>query len=367
MAIDAQTVHLVQPGAKMTVSVAGTRVLICHVDSNTEQLHEYEEPGLAAHGFAATLQDLAKRNWALDPEQSPNPQPLPEDTELKLLPEVEKNWIRLTKLRQKDVEISGVLRLNGRKADSIDPEALGDIAERIDIDERDTVHLVEGGGELLFALAHAKTATIRRLVVDTPYLKKTRQAGLELGDVSYVVSELPGLEFALLVGGFDGVSFESDTLQELHLLSDPLHQSVLEALAKSSLPALHTLTIGLGVEAEADPETEEALLELLASDALPALTNLGVQHASDPDSLLDTLAQSPRMSQLKVLHLCDEFEDDDATTEILNKHTNKLRHARLEVDMIAELFPELEIVEPESRFSPEQYTPLLGEPVVSPE
>jgi len=363
MGIEPQVVHLAQSGTKMTVAIAGTRVLIRHLSSDTEQLKEFSSESEAAQGFAATLQDLAKRQWALDPEHDPNPEPLPAETSLALVPEADKNWNRVTRIKKAtDLQIPGALRINGRKADVLEPDDLQDIVARIGRDERTTLHLVEGGGELLFAVSHAETESVRRLVVHTPYLSLRRQAALELGDISYVLSKLPNLEIALLVGGFDAVEFDAANLEELHLLSDPMHSSVITALCQANMPKLHTLTLGLSTIGEPDPMTETAIEELLSSDALPALEHLGLQGFGVAEDALELVAKSPRVAALKSLHIPDEFEDDDATTEILNQYTDALRHLRLEIDMIDELFPELDIHEPHSRFVAEQYIARLAEP-----
>ena len=361
MGIEPQVVHLAQSGTKMTVAVAGTKVLIRHLSSDTEQLKEFHSEGDAAQGFAETLQDLAKRRWALDPEQDPNPEPLPPDTALALIPQVDKNWARVTKIKKAtDLQIKDALRINGRKTDVLEPEDILDVAKRIAADERNTLHIVEGGGEILFGVAHTGAESVERLVVHTPYLSMRRQAGLELGDVSYVVSKLPNLKFALLVGGFDAVEFESSTLEELHILSDPMHSSVLSALSKANLPALHTLSLGLAVFADPDPETEAALDDFLNSDALPALKNLSIEGAEVPEDVLEKVAQSPLAARLEVLHIPDEFEDDDATTAVLNDNTAALSHLRLELDMIDDLFPKLDIYEPESHFLASHYMAKIG-------
>jgi len=356
MGIEPQVVHLAQSGTKMTVAIAGTRVLIRHLSSDTEQLKEFASESDAAKGFAATLQDLAKRQWALDPEHDPNPEPLPAETSLALIPEADKNWNRVTRIKKPtDLQIPGALRINGRKADVLEPDDLQDIVARIGRDERRTLHLVEGGGELLFAISHAETESVQRLIVHTPYLSLRRQAALELGDISYVVSKLPNLEMALLVGGFDAVEFDSQSLQELHLLSEPMHSSVITALSNANLPNLHTLSLGLSSIGEPDTMTEAALDELLASDALPSLKHLSIEGYSVAEDALELIARSPRVAKLASLHIPDEFADDDATTEVLNQYADALGHLRLEIDMIAELFPKLDIHEPASHFAAEAY------------
>jgi hypothetical protein len=344
----------------MTVAIAGTRVLVRHLASDTEQLKEFDDEDEAAQGFAATLQDLVKRKWDLDPEHAPNPEPLPAETVLELIPPKDKNWMRLTKVRDTDLLLQDAVRINGRKADAMDPEDLEDVTARIREDGSKTLHVVEGGGEVLFTVAQAAVDTLTRLVVDTPYLSLTRQTPLELGDISYVISQLPKLELAHIVGACDGVSFESETLQELHIMGSPLHSSVIKALLDGNLPALHTLSIGLSHNAESDFQTEGLLEELVESDALPSLKKLTVQAYTVPEAFLEAAASSKLIERLEVLAIPDEFHDDERTTKILNQNTDKLRHLTLEIDMIDELFPDLKIREPQSPFVRTFYMERLG-------
>lgn len=162
----------------------------------------------------------------------------------------------------------------------------------------------------LAALMQNPWPGLATLVIDAHDQPVTRQAGCRVGDLSAVLPAVPDLQ-RLYVGGQLGFSkaVRHKSLVHMSLIANPLPTASLAALAKSDLPALRRLDLGVSTESPPDDGWLDALVALLQrAKGLDVLTLEGPFDGSD---VLRALA--PVASRLpRELRLMGGVRDEDA-------------------------------------------------------
>ncbi|MDP2342452.1 MAG: hypothetical protein Q8O67_15960 [Deltaproteobacteria bacterium] len=152
----------------------------------------------------------------------------------------------------------------------------------------------ELGAEWLRALCSKRRKGLKALILDNHWQTESRQIDTPWGDLGEHLPKLPDLQKAVAVGVVDVTPFSHLLLADLTLNSSLLEPAV-DGLIDSKLPALVSLGLCAGGEEEAAEDDVAAVLRLLASPALPALTQLDLGALGDPLAMLEVLARSSRL------------------------------------------------------------------------
>jgi hypothetical protein len=122
-------------------------------------------------------------------------------------------------------------------------------------------------------------------------------------DVTGLLSAFPQLEQFRSRGG-GGLALRKlkhERLEALAFEASNLPREVVQAIGKSSLPALEHLELWLGTKQYGANTTVADLKNLLTGKATPALRYLGLRNSEIADDIAEALAKSPLMEQLRVL------------------------------------------------------------------
>jgi predicted DNA-binding WGR domain protein len=171
------------------------------------------------------------------------------------------------------------------------------------------------------ALGKLGSNTLERLVIDTPHQPLTRQASVYCGDITGLFQRCPRLRVVHVIGYSTLTVLEHSKLEDLTLMGDPLEPSTLHAILHGAAPRLRRLALGLSYEAGAAPGADEALLEGLLELRLPKLQELHLAYPENGAALLDALATSRLLEQVRVLSIEGAvFEDEELGIALLEKH-----------------------------------------------
>lgn len=167
--------------------------------------------------------------------------------------------------------------------------------------------------------AYQQVAPIGELAAAAEFLTGLRH--LFLGEMTFEENEISWInhgdmfEFlgawqeqleTLRIRGSKGLVMDpiiSSTLTELAFESGGLPGGIVEALGRSTLPALRDLELWLGSKWYGATVTAEQLALLLAGTATPALERLGLMDSDDPLRDVTALAGSPLLGRIRVLDL----------------------------------------------------------------
>lgn len=135
----------------------------------------------------------------------------------------------------------------------------------------------------------------------------------ELAEISWIEQEDPGALLAafprlrvLGVRGGLGKQIEPlvhAELEELVFQSGGMPPGAVRAVGGSSLPALASLDLYLGISGYGGGAGVEDLASILSGTAFPKLRHLGLRDAENADDLAAALAQAPVVAQLESLDL----------------------------------------------------------------
>ncbi|MDB4998632.1 MAG: hypothetical protein JWM74_6064 [Myxococcaceae bacterium] len=171
------------------------------------------------------------------------------------------------------------------------------------------------------ALATLGSNELTSLVVDTYFQPLTRQASVYCGDVTALFRSCPMLRFAYVIGCASLEELAHPRLEDLTLMGEPITVATLRAVLRGPSPNVSRLALGLAYEQSPAPGVDAALLDALGAHGLPKLTELHVASPEDAAALLDGLARSKVLSQLRVLSIQgDVFEDEERGLAILEEH-----------------------------------------------
>jgi hypothetical protein len=217
------------------------------------------------------------------------------------------------------------------------------------------------------ALATAGSEQLTSFVVDTYFQPLTRQASVYCGDLTAVFRSCPALRFAYVIGCASLEELAHPRLEDLTLMAEPMTVATLRAVLAGHLPNLARLALGLAYEQSPASGVDAALLAALGTHGLPKLTELHIASPEDAGNLLDGLASSKLLSQLRVLSIQgDVFEDEDRGLAILEEHRaalSKLDRLYLPLedvmglgdDELAAMIPGLRGTDELAAFAPSRY------------
>ena len=182
-----------------------------------------------------------------------------------------------------------------------------------------------------------------------------------LSEISWIEQRDPGRLLAafpnLRVLGVRGAQeleiepFVHARLEELVLQSGGLPPTVVRAVGRSSLPALTSLDLYLGVEEYGGGATAEDLDPILSGAAFPNLRHLGLRDADNADDLAAALAHARVVAGLESLDLSLGTLSDTGAAALLAgqplTHLKRLdlHHHFLSEEMIDRLWQALPAVE----------------------
>ncbi|MFK8003116.1 MAG: hypothetical protein AB8H86_26335 [Polyangiales bacterium] len=137
------------------------------------------------------------------------------------------------------------------------------------------------------------------LAFDTQWESLSEQQEHSLGDLSLTLASVPKVERMFISGGITTSPLSHANLRELYLLGDPLHASVLDALGRSTLPALQKLV--LCVRQEGVAEDDALILKALRGLDAPALSVVCLYGTSEAIKTAAQLAnENPSVRALAV-------------------------------------------------------------------
>lgn len=217
------------------------------------------------------------------------------------------------------------------------------------------------------AVASVGSRQLTRFVVDTYFQPLTRQASVYCGDLTQLFRACPMLEFAYVIGCADLDALAHDRLEDLTLMGEPIGVDTLRAVLRGPSPRLTRLALGLSYDGGAVPGADAALLEALAKHGVPSLAELYIAHPENAAALLDALARSPILKQLRVLSIeGDVFDDEERGLAVLQEHRvvfSRLERLYLPLEDVtkkddaelAAMIPGLRGTEESQAFSPDRY------------
>lgn len=185
--------------------------------------------------------------------------------------------------------------------------------------------------------------SLRRIVVGDFDSEECEISWSSVGDVSPLFAVLPNLEHMVVHGG--RIEIENPVhprLKHLELQTGGLPAQPVQALAKSSFPALETLLIWLGTDNYGAEATAEQVAAMLSSAArFPKLHTLGLMNSDLSNAFPALLAASPLLPQLRRVDFSMGTMTADGARELL-AHAARYRHLEhIDLDRNAIEGPEL--------------------------
>jgi uncharacterized protein (TIGR02996 family) len=179
----------------------------------------------------------------------------------------------------------------------------------------------DGSGEVAKALIRARDRLrhLRALFVGDIPSTKQEISWLHQSDLTDLLAAFPQLEHFQARGGTSLAlrPFEHEHLESLTFEASNLPREVVQAIGKSSLPALEHLEIWLGTSEYGADTTVADLKDLLTGKAMPALRYLGLRNGEIADDIAEALANSPLLERLHVLDLSLGTLGDCGATALL--------------------------------------------------
>ncbi|MEO8705571.1 MAG: hypothetical protein ABI867_36410 [Kofleriaceae bacterium] len=197
-----------------------------------------------------------------------------------------------------------------------------------------TIGLV--GGASKYDAATAALAR-RRRALRTLFIGEFAQEECELnwtdlGDLTPLWPMVPELRELTLRGGTMAIgSIDLPKLETLTTITGGLPHDSLAAIAAASWPALHTLSLHVGMQSEGAAGDVSVLAPLLAGDRVPKLRTLGIVNCEFVDELLVLLAESPLLPRLEALDV-SLGTMSDAGVQTLLQHADRFAHLRVNVE-----------------------------------
>lgn len=217
------------------------------------------------------------------------------------------------------------------------------------------------------ALGRLGPLRLERFIVDTYFQTLTRQASVHCGDITPILRASAELEMAYVIGRASLSVLANEKLTELTLMGEEIGPETVAAIVRGPCPRLGRLDLGFCYEQRAHAGSQAAFIGALASHGLPALHTLTLGYPEDGAAMLEAVASSPLMPQLKVLAISgDVFRDEEAGMSVLRKHRSALSalealYLPLEdvMDMtdeqLAELIPGIRGMDDWNAFGPTRY------------
>lgn len=177
---------------------------------------------------------------------------------------------------------------------------------------------------------------------------------IEQHDPRRLLAAFPNLR-VLGMRGAQGLRIEPFVhagLEELVLQSGGLPPEVVRALGRSSLPALKSLDLYLGIREYGGGASAEDLGPILSGVAFPKLRHLGLRDAENADELAAVLAHAPLPAGLESLDLSlGTFGDDGAAALLSGRPLTGLKRLDVHhhfmseamIDRLYQALPDVEI------------------------
>ncbi|MDI2131548.1 STM4015 family protein [Yinghuangia seranimata] len=149
-----------------------------------------------------------------------------------------------------------------------------------------------------------KFPALRHLYLGYIHYEENELSWIQQSDVTPLLTEFPKLETLIVKGAYIELSpVEHDSLRTLEFQTVGLPADVVQAVGASTLPALESLELWLGVEDYDGDATAEDLAGILNGRGLPALTSLGLMNSEIQDEICAAVASAPIVARLRRLDL----------------------------------------------------------------
>lgn len=139
-------------------------------------------------------------------------------------------------------------------------------------------------------------------------------------DISPVLTAYPNLEILQVRGG-NGLVFspaQHENLKALIIETGGLSKETIAQICALNLPALKHLELWLGCYDYGGNSFIEDLMPILASEAFPNLTYLGLRNSEYSDAIAQALVNAPVLEEIIVLDLSMGTLTDEGTLALLN-------------------------------------------------
>ncbi|HSA50389.1 MAG TPA: STM4015 family protein [Yinghuangia sp.] len=185
--------------------------------------------------------------------------------------------------------------------------------------------------------------SLRHLYVGDITPEECEISWIQQGDVTPLLAAFPALETLVVQGSHARLDPVGHTaLRHLEFVGSGLSGRVLQSLAASQFPELHTLDVWFGPEdygCTATVEDAEALLR--SNRGLPSLSRLGLRNCEFADELAALLAGAPIVARLRELDLSlGTFGDEGAEALLSGQPLGHLSALNLEHNFISEAVAE---------------------------
>jgi uncharacterized protein (TIGR02996 family) len=169
--------------------------------------------------------------------------------------------------------------------------------------------------------------TLRSLELARMDEKETFLSWVDLGDLSRLWTEFPGLSRVVLQGGkmHLGSVIYAEHIKHFEIRTGGLDVNNLRAIASSHWPELETLYLWLGDPNYNGKSTSDDLYPLLNNNHFPKLKRLGLMNANYTNEIVQSLSQSSLLPQLSELDLSLGTMDDNGAYRLLN-HRSAFQH-----------------------------------------
>jgi hypothetical protein len=201
------------------------------------------------------------------------------------------------------------------------------IVARVAADAPSTIQVIcdpgSPGKEWAAAMTGKSLPSLTSFIFDTHFQTVSRQRSNAFGDLAVVLAALPAVERVFASGKLALSPTEHARLSDLHLLGDPLGRDVIEALGRSSFPALETLALDLC--SDRSPVAERAAPAALQSMKAPRLAEVHVSSLNDVTGFLRALTSGPLPPSWSELSLVGVVRDEDELIALLKERADVLR------------------------------------------